>query len=163
MAESVTGPALVVTSGSGWAKVMVWAVAVAPVTVTAMVSSSASAGLPLSVTTTRKDWLPTWAAVGVQLKAPAAVMAAPAGTVPAGVVPTASVPARLNVNVWPASASVAVAVKASAWPTVALWLPTVASTGAWLVAVGWSQLTATLRKVGVAEGCVLLKSARYWM
>ena len=65
-------------------------------TVTVMVSSSVRAGLPLSVTTTRKDWLPAWAAVGVQLKAPVVgLMLAPAGTAPAGVLPVAGVPARL--------------------------------------------------------------------
>ena len=67
-----------------------------------------------SETHTSKVWVPTWPAVGVQVKAPAEVMAAPAGTVPASV----------KVRVSPASGSVAVAVKASSVPAVAVLSPT---------------------------------------
>ena len=77
-----------------------------------------------SETHTSKVWVPTWPAVGVQVKAPPEVMAAPAGTVPASV----------KVRVSPASGSVAVAVKASSVPAVAVLSPTGSRTGAALAA-----------------------------
>ncbi len=73
-------------------------------------------------------WVPTWAPLGVQVKAPPAVIEAPAGTVPE--VPLASV----KVSVSPASGSVAVAVKASSLPAVAVLSPTGSRTGAALAA-----------------------------
>ena len=74
-----------------------------------------------SETHTSKVWGPTWPAVGVQVKAPAEVMAAPAGTVPVG---------QVKVRVSPASGSVAVAVKASWVSAVAVLSPTGSRTGA---------------------------------
>ena len=84
-------------------------------TTTSIVSQSESSP---SETHTSKVWVPTWAPVGVQVKAPPEVIGAPAGTVPE--VPLASV----KVSVSPASGSVAVAVKASSLSAVAVLSPT---------------------------------------
>ena len=96
-------------SGSGWAPVL------AAATVTVIVSQSEA--VP-SETHTSKVCAPTWAPLGVQLKAPPRVIEAPAGTSPE--VPLASE----KVSVSPASGSLAVAVKASSLPAVAFLLPT---------------------------------------
>ena len=82
---------------------------------TVIVSQSEAAP---SETHTSKVCAPTWAPLGVQLKAPAPVIEAPAGTDPE--VPLASE----KVSVSPASGSLAVAVKASSLPAVAFLLPT---------------------------------------
>ena len=84
------------------------------VTVTLIVSQSEA--VP-SLTHTSKVAMPTWPAVGVQVKEPPLVIEAPAGTDPP--VPLASE----KVSVVPASGSLAVAVKASWVPTWALLLP----------------------------------------
>src|SRR4029079_12498499 len=94
-------------------------------TVTVIVSQSEA--LP-SETHTSKVWGPTWAPLGVQLKAPAPLIEAPAGTDPE--VPLASE----KVSVSPASGSLAVAVKASSLPAVAFLLPIGSSVGAELAA-----------------------------
>ena len=90
-----------------------------PPTVIVIASKSSSAGVPLSVTRTVAAKLPV--AEGVQLKAPVEpLIAAPAGA------PASSEKA----SVWPASASVAVAVKATSTPTVPDLFPIASSTGA---------------------------------
>ena len=60
-------------------------------TTTSIVSQSERAP---SETHTSKVWVPTWAVVGVQVKAPPAVIEAPAGTVPE--VPLASVKVKVS-------------------------------------------------------------------
>ena len=97
----------------------------AAATVTVIVSQSEAAP---SETHTSKVCAPTWAPLGVQLKAPAPVIEAPAGTDPE--VPLASE----KVSVSPASGSLAVAVKASSLPAVAFLLPTGFRVGAELAA-----------------------------
>ena len=87
----------------------------AALTVTVIVSQSEA--VP-SETQTSKVAVPTWPAVGVQVKEPPLVIEAPAGTEPP--LPLA----RLNVRVVPGSGSLAVAVNASWVPTWALLLPT---------------------------------------
>ncbi len=79
-----------------------------------------------SETHTSKVCAPTWAPLGVQLKAPAPVIEAPAGTAGAG-------GEREGERV-PASGSLAVAVKASSLPAVAFLSPIGSSVGAELAA-----------------------------
>ena len=98
----------------------------AAVTVTSIVSQSERSP---SETHTSKVAVPIWVVLGVQVKAPPAVIEAPAGTAPE--VPAASV----KVSVSPASGSLAVAVKASSVPAAAVLSPTGSRTGAELAAV----------------------------
>src|SRR5439155_634889 len=90
-------------------------------TVTEIVSESPRFGVPSSVTRTVMEWLPgPSASAGVQLNAPVeALIEAPTGA-PAS---------NENVSVWPASASVAVAVKLSVASSSTVLFPIGASTG----------------------------------
>ena len=97
----------------------------AAATVTVIVSQSEASP---SETHTSKVAVPTWALLGVQLKAPPLVIEAPAGTEPP--VPAASE----KVSASPASGSLAVAVKASSVPAVAFLSPIGSSVGAVLAA-----------------------------
>ena len=98
----------------------------AALTVTSIVSQSESSP---SETHTSKVAVPIWVVLGVQVKAPPAVIEAPAGTAPEGP------GARVKVSVSPASGSLAVAVKASSEPVSAVLSPTGSSTGAELAAL----------------------------
>ncbi len=120
--------------------------ALASVTVIVMVSRSLKAGLPLSVTTTSKvNVLGPCASVGVQLNRPVVgLMLAPAGTRP--LVPLA----RLKVSVWPASGSLAVAVKGKGRCSLIVWLPMAFNVGAWFgIASTVTLTTCSANKFGL--------------
>ncbi len=96
----------------------------AAATVTVIVSQSEAAP---SETHTSKVWAPTWAPLGVQLKAPALGDRGARGHRRGAV-------ASEKVSVSPASGSLAVAVKASSLPAVAFLSPIGSSVGA-----GWPR------------------------
>jgi len=95
-------------------------------TVTVIASSSDSAGVPLSVTRTVKVYVPgPSVSVGVQLKAPSALIEAPAGS-----------PTRLKVSVLAGrSGSLAVAVKVNAVSSSTVLLPIAFNVGALLTSL----------------------------
>src|SRR3990172_643692 len=113
---------------------------VSAVTVTVIVSVSFIGGVPLSVTRTVIGNEPgPCASVGVQVNAPPVVIAAPAGA------PASSE----KVRVWPASGSVAVAVKLRSEPSLTVLLPIAASTGA---ALAWALIAIVIVSVSFSGG-----------
>src|SRR3990172_6128453 len=115
-------------------------------TVTVIVSKSLSAGEPLSVTRTVIGYGPEpgpCASVGVQVNAPPAVIAAPAGA------PESSEKVSVCAGM---SASVAVAVKLRSEPSLTVLLPIAARTGAVLV---WSLIVIVIASVSFSGGVPL--------
>src|SRR3990172_9126717 len=112
-------------------------------TVTWIVSVSNSGGVPLSVTRTVIGNEPgPCASVGVQVNAPPVVIGAPAGA------PASSE----KVRVWPASGSVAVAVKLRSEPSLTVLFPIEASTGGLLA---WALIGIVIVSVSFSGGVPL--------